>query len=463
MEITMKTRRTYLKIFILLSILLLAACGRAGQYNDLMNTAWVLISLQGNPPIDGKEITLNFQEENIRGSGGCNTYGGSYTASKDNLNLSDVYWTEMACMEPEGIMEQEQAYFQALNAVTRYTVNGDRLELYDKDGTQILEFATPTSASSSVEDMPVETAAPDLSLDCSLAMDGTYPVGEPVNLRFELRNPSDRPLYVLSWYTPLEGIAGEIFEVTLNGEKLPYQGMLAKRSDPSGEEYITLESGKVTDAEVDLRTGYDLSTPGTYQIQFTIGLQDATDDASLLPRKQDKHQPQPVSCNTVSFRIVAKPESPTPAASAPTSEPPAGFRRYENGPSGVSLWVPESWTIIEPGPHGGTPILQSYPQDKYIGGEPRQPGDTKCGLTIHPPETSVADLINQIKSDPSITILTVEEIVLQSGLPGMRMVIESMGTSLSLITEVNELAVVLTCFGEFEQVDQIAATLGAEK
>ena len=64
---------------------------------------------------------------------------------------------------------------------------------------------------------------------------------EPVNLRFELRNQSDRPLYVLIWYTPLEGVAGEIFQVTRNGEELQYQGVLAKRGDPSREEYITIE------------------------------------------------------------------------------------------------------------------------------------------------------------------------------------------------------------------------------
>ena len=76
------------------------------------------------------------------------------------------------------------------------------------------------------EDMPMRTT-PGLSLDCTLEMDETYPVGEPVSLRFVLRNQTDRPLYVLTWYTPLEGIAGDIFQVTRDGEKLPYQGMLA--------------------------------------------------------------------------------------------------------------------------------------------------------------------------------------------------------------------------------------------
>jgi hypothetical protein len=152
------------------------------------------------------------------------------------------------------------------------------------------------------EEMPTRTT-PRLSLDCTLDMDETYPVGEPVNLRFELHNQTDRPLYVLIWYTPLEGIAGEIFQVTRNGKELLYQGMLAKRGDPLREEYIAIEPGEVTSAEVDLRMGYDLSMPGSYQVQFTTGLQDVTDDASLIPRKRDDHRPQSLSCNTVRFDI----------------------------------------------------------------------------------------------------------------------------------------------------------------
>ena len=150
--------------------------------------------------------------------------------------------------------------------------------------------------------MPVSTT-PGLSLDCTLDVDETYPVGEPVHLKFELDNQTDRTLYVLTWYTPLEGMAGEIFQVTRNGQELSYQGMLAKRGDPSREEYIAIEPGETASAQVDLRPGYDLSAPGSYQVQFTAGLQDVTDDVSLLPRKRDEHRPLSLSCNTIRFDI----------------------------------------------------------------------------------------------------------------------------------------------------------------
>ena len=62
-----------------------------------------------------------------------------------------------------------------------------------------------------------------------------------------------------------------------------------------------------------------------------------------------------------------------------------------------------------------------------------------------------------------MTILSQSEIVLQSGRTGKRFEVESMGRSLSLVTEINERAVVLTCFGELEPFDEIAVTLGVEE
>jgi heat shock protein HslJ len=106
----------------------------------LLDTEWELVSLNGGALLEGRAITLRFGDGSLKGSGGCNTYGGSYTVSEDRLSVSDVYATEMACMEPEGIMDQEQVYLQLLNAVTRYRLDGDRLELYDESGSPALVF-----------------------------------------------------------------------------------------------------------------------------------------------------------------------------------------------------------------------------------------------------------------------------------------------------------------------------------
>jgi hypothetical protein len=102
--------------------------------------------------------------------------------------------------------------------------------------------------------------------------------------------------------------------------------------------------------------------------------------------------------------------------------------------------------------------LRTYPEDKYIGGEAFQPGDTKCDLTIRPPDIDLAGHIEQKKSDPSVTIFSEHEIILQSGQPGVRLEVDSMSRSVSLVTVINERTVVLTCFGELALFDEIAIT-----
>ena len=158
------------------------------------------------------------------------------------------------------------------------------------------------------------------------------------------------------------------------------------------------------------------------------------------------------------------PASPTPTVEiqeptiSPAVEPPPGFKQYQDSVVGVSVFVPESWVVVEVDP-GRVAILQSYAEGKYVGGEAFEPDDTKCDLTIRPPEIDVASHMQQLRSDPTLTIVSEQEIVLQSGKPGIRMEVESMGRSVSLFTEVSGRVVVLACFGELAPFDEIAVTL----
>jgi hypothetical protein len=48
----------------------------------------------------------------------------------------------MACLEPEGLMEQEARYLELLAAVTSYQLFGERLWLEAADGQALVFFAT---------------------------------------------------------------------------------------------------------------------------------------------------------------------------------------------------------------------------------------------------------------------------------------------------------------------------------
>jgi hypothetical protein len=113
---------------------------------------------------------------------------------------------------------------------------------------------------------PVVTT--DSQLVATLAAPASLRRGDPVRVEFTLTNASDLDLYVLQWYTPLEGIWGEIFRVTRDGRAIPYEGPLVSRGAPLPEEYVFLEPGASVSATVDLSPVYDFSEPGTYTIAF---------------------------------------------------------------------------------------------------------------------------------------------------------------------------------------------------
>lgn len=253
----MDIKRTVLVGATLVLTTLLVACATANTDQPpaggavLLDSEWVLTSLTGRALIEGTQIMLSFGEGSLEGSAGCNTYGGSYTATEDSLRLSDLYWTEMGCLEPEGILDQEMAYLNALNTVDSYRVDADRLELYDEAGTQILVFGPQDSA-----------------LIATIEAQESLPTGEVVKVRFTLTNVSPEGLFVLKWFTPLEGLAGDIFGVQRDGADLPYRGKLVKRGNPISEEYVWIDAGGSISAEIDLAEDYDFSQAGQYTLQF---------------------------------------------------------------------------------------------------------------------------------------------------------------------------------------------------
>lgn len=128
--------------------------------------------------------------------------------------------------------------------------------------------------------------------------------GGPIEVRFTLVNRSDRALYVLRWYTPLEGIYGNILTVERAGEPVSYQGPLAKRGDPGKDDYLELAPGKALDATIDLGPAYDFSRPGRYTARFSRGLADVATDPATLPRPRDAHQAVPLACPVLTLEVV---------------------------------------------------------------------------------------------------------------------------------------------------------------
>jgi heat shock protein HslJ len=287
--------------------------------SELENTTWVLTTLNDDRPLDGAQLTIQFKDGQISGRAGCNSYGGSYQIKGDSIRFGSLFSTEMACMDPEGIMEQERTYLDLLQAATRFGLVDGVLTFY---------------------------------------------VGERSSLMFEMQ--TDSPALPTS---------------TLNS-------------------------------------------------------------------------PRPLLYTATATLEVVEPTQ------TPTFEPPSGHKEYRDSEAGISIYIPEKWNVtgvIE----GQYAIFQSYPEDKYIGGERREPGDTKCDINLHPSVTSTEALIQLWQNDPMTTILSEDTFILESGLSGRRFLIDSLGQATVFVTEINQGVVILTCFGDFNLVDQIAVTLKA--
>ena len=115
------------------------------QAATLAQTTWTLTRLvvdgREQPLVPGHAPTLHFgpHDGQLSGRGGCNGYGGTYTLAGDTLHFSGLSFTQMACL-PTALMEQENAYFQALPRVERYHLDGNTLMLTRADGSVQLTY-----------------------------------------------------------------------------------------------------------------------------------------------------------------------------------------------------------------------------------------------------------------------------------------------------------------------------------
>ncbi|MBN1119482.1 MAG: META domain-containing protein [Anaerolineae bacterium] len=112
--------------------LILTACGSTADPLD--GTAWTLSTYGKAVPVPGSTITANFAGGEVQGSTGCNSYFGEYEIKGDRITFTDLAYTEMACMEPEGLMTQEQEFLSYFYDAARFEIDGSRLLIYRSDG-----------------------------------------------------------------------------------------------------------------------------------------------------------------------------------------------------------------------------------------------------------------------------------------------------------------------------------------
>jgi heat shock protein HslJ len=129
----MRLERLFLFYVLLISI---SACAWPGfpAADPLDGTSWELIAYQEKNPIPGTTVTASFEDGQVRGTAGCNSYSGSYNTIGHQLKIEGIAWTLMACLEPEGIMDQEQQVMTLLSNAESFQVSEGQLKIFEADG-----------------------------------------------------------------------------------------------------------------------------------------------------------------------------------------------------------------------------------------------------------------------------------------------------------------------------------------
>jgi hypothetical protein len=131
----------------------------------------------------------------------------------------------------------------------------------------------------------------------------TYDHSLPINLGFRIENLSPNDLWVLTWYTPLEGIKSNIFEVVCDGAEIPYEGRMIKRGAPGREDYLRLAARSTEQVEVDLSNAYHCPAAKECRVKFKGRIHDVVNDARQVPRAMDDHSPVDIDGDAVVFEL----------------------------------------------------------------------------------------------------------------------------------------------------------------
>lgn len=99
-------------------------------------------------------------------------------------------------------------------------------------------------------------------------------------------NRGNKIARVPKWQLPSEMPQGEVFEVTLDGKPVEYQGPMIKRGVPTAEDFAILRPGQSHRYLVDLTASYDMGQRGQYLVRLVSPLQHASLSGGEMLRTQ---------------------------------------------------------------------------------------------------------------------------------------------------------------------------------
>ncbi|MFD0738350.1 M35 family metallo-endopeptidase [Lysobacter koreensis] len=149
-----------------------------------------------------------------------------------------------------------------------------------------------------------------------------------------ITNTSRHTVRLPRWQLPSDYIDAKLFNVSLDGVPVQYEGPMFKRGLPQAADFAILRAGETYRTVVDLSAAYDLSRTGQYTVSFNSPLQHAsTSDGAMLRQ----HNGLPMMAQSAPLRLWVDGSGQLDAAKGPTASasakkpPPSGGGTVVNG------------------------------------------------------------------------------------------------------------------------------------
>ncbi|WP_321777774.1 META domain-containing protein [Sulfurimonas sp.] len=114
-------------------------CKNSSSKAKLENTYWKLTTVNNKAVNKSlrREAHMILNDGKIKGNAGCNGLGGSYKLDGDKISFSDkdIAMTRMFCQD-----SPEIDFIKALKNMHTYKIQGEYLEIFDKDGLKLARF-----------------------------------------------------------------------------------------------------------------------------------------------------------------------------------------------------------------------------------------------------------------------------------------------------------------------------------
>lgn len=167
---------------------------------------------------------------------------------------------------------------------------------------------------------PKGGAVVDLSVE-----QGAFDSSQDVFVTVTISNPTNQPVKVLKWFTPVAGVEEPLFVVTRDGQPVEYIGPLYKRPAATEQDYISLNSGESISSTVNLGEYYDLSVSGQYEIAYAVASFHLYSEKGNALKSKEVLTSEKVSVGVdARFKSTATPRPATATPPAVTATPGSG-------------------------------------------------------------------------------------------------------------------------------------------